>query len=120
MIWWALGLVFLGILAIIWYDVIKKQIIKSKRKKLRYETEEIRVSASRVEFVQPKKATLFDWKSHPAKYKVYYVYGYQDNHFNNKKLYDKVVNGEKTFNIIVHKGRDQNGKTRHMYHTIKW
>ena len=119
MIWWVFGLGFLGILAIILYDVIKKQIIRSKREKLRYEKEIVKVSAVRVEFISPKKATLFNWKSHPAKYNVYYAYGFQDNRINNQKLYKKVVNGEKTFDIIVHRGYDGNGIQRYQYHTLK-
>ena len=106
--------------AIICYSMIKPSVAKARMKKLYYEKENVKVHAAKFEFVPSRKIPLLNLKIHNEEYRVYYVYGYRLNHFNNKKLYRKLIDGEKAFEITVNRGFDKKGIKRYENHSIKW
>ena len=113
------------ILMVLFYFMKIFLMPKLRKKFLHYKTEKVQVPVLRTEFVPERisKVSLYRTlrvRVLPKEYNVYYVYAYNNHVFNNKELYDRVMAGEKTFEIIVHKGYNKNGKLKHVYYTIAW
>lgn len=122
-LWFILGACVILILAIFFY--FNKKYIASKLMKmfLKYRKEKVQVPVIRIEYVPKSVSTVSRFhlgRIHeiPEAYNVYYVYGYNNHVFNNKELYDRVKNGEKSFEIFVCKGYNKRNKLKHIYHTI--
>lgn len=121
--WFILGACIILILAIFLY--FTKQYIAPRvmKKVLKYQKEKVKVLVQRIEYVPKSISSITRFKlgrihEIPEAYNVYYVYGYHNHFFNNKELYDRVKNGEKSFEIFVCVGYNKRGKVKHIYHTI--
>lgn len=124
LLWWVIIAAYvIVILGIIFYAMKIYFIPRLRKKLLRYKKEKVQVPVLRIEYVPERISQIPHYRSLysrviPEEYNVHYVYGYRNHVFNNKELYDKISKGEKTFEIIVHKGYNKRGRLKHIYHTI--
>ena len=111
------------ILVVLFFYVRRYIMPKLKRKFLKYKIEKERVPVLRTEYIPerisqaPRYRTLTS-RVFPEEYNVYFVYGYGNHVINDKALYERVVAGENTFEVLIHKGYSKNGKIKHVYYTL--